>query len=30
MNLIMKKNVFSAIQPSGGITIGHYIGVLKK
>ncbi len=26
----MKKNVFSAIQPSGGITIGHYICVLKK
>ncbi len=26
----MKKKVFSAIQPNGGITIGHYIGVLKK
>ncbi len=26
----MKKNIFSAIQPSGGITIGHYIGVIKK
>ncbi len=26
----MKKTIFSAIQPSGNITIGHYIGVLKK
>ncbi len=26
----MKKNIFSAIQPNGPITIGHYIGVLKK
>ncbi len=26
----MKKNIFSAIQPNGSVTIGHYIGVLKK
>ncbi len=26
----MKKIIFSAIQPSGFVTIGHYIGVLKK
>ncbi len=26
----MKKKLFSAIQPSGGVTIGHYIGILKK
>ncbi len=26
----MKKNVFSAIQPNDNITIGHYIGVIKK
>ncbi len=26
----MKKNVFSAIQPNGSVTIGHYIGVLKE
>ncbi len=26
---MMKKNVFSAIQPTGKLTIGHYIGVLK-
>ncbi len=28
--MIIKKNVFSAIQPTGKLTIGHYIGVLKN
>ncbi|XBC39693.1 MAG: tryptophan--tRNA ligase [Buchnera aphidicola (Chaetogeoica yunlongensis)] len=26
----VKKNVFSAIQPSGSLTIGNYIGVLRE
>ncbi len=26
----MKKNVFSAIQPTGNLTIGHYIGILNN
>ncbi len=26
---MIKKNIFSAIQPTGNLTIGHYIGVLK-
>ncbi len=28
--MIKKKNIFSAIQPTGKLTIGHYIGVLKN
>lgn len=28
--MIKKKNIFSAIQPTGNLTIGHYIGVLKN
>ncbi len=28
--MIVKKNIFSAIQPTGKLTIGHYIGVLKN
>ncbi len=28
--MIIKKNIFSAIQPTGKLTIGHYIGVLKN
>ncbi len=27
---MIKKNVFSAIQPTGNLTIGHYIGVLSN